>query len=74
MTIPKDVNRHPISGQLIGKYTGDDGFLHFVIHGVGYQYWDITQIPDVVYNKYAVGENITMTVRGHQYRYMGDVI
>jgi hypothetical protein len=70
--IQKDTNRHPVNGILTDKFIDNEWDRHFVITGE-HETWVIDRVPQPAYNKYNIGDNITVMIRGHQYRYIGDV-
>jgi hypothetical protein len=73
IVIPRDINRHPVTGYIEKKYMDDGGTLHFVLVGSD-RFYDIEQVPRIVYDSYREGDLVTITIRGNQYRYMGNVL
>lgn len=69
--VPKDTNRHPITGIITHTFKDEGNFKWWVATDNGIQ--TVSEIPEEVFKLYDKGDRITVMIRGEQYRYMEDI-
>ncbi len=72
--VPTDTHRHPISGVIIDSRPAGDGLNYVWTVQTDFGTQMVTEVPEIVNEKYPVGSNVTVMIRGTQYRYMGDIM